>query len=804
MKTHYIDGHYIGSLVSKITMGLDKKLWLATSHGIETLDIAQHKYGIAFENSSIQNISDFRIDEENDSVLMIAEGGLYYLKWNGTQLIMPEDKYHHILPKINFSKITHYKDDIYLITTEGNGIVEFNINTSQYKLYTSDNGLPSNIVLDVLMIQDTPIIVTKTGIATFNRQFQEHKQEKPKIMIDSLKLNNQELALNDTTLILQHNYGSLNFDVTLLAFYNSSSIEYEYMLEGHNDSWTANGSDDKYSFNNLKSGNYTFKIKGRSNYSLWSDTIEYAFVVNPPTWMTWWAYLFYTLILFMIILWISYLYRRKLLYEHEIAKQQTKKELAKAASKAKSEFLAKVSHEVRTPLNGVLGMGELMQGTELDKEQKIYTDSIMTSGNHLLDIINDILDLSKIEAGKLDLEMRSFDLLLLIDEVTESFTSLAIQKKLLFIHCFNHDVNRLRVGDVIRVKQILFNLLSNAFKFTNQGEIILEVKNTANDPNSIIISVKDTGIGINNDKIDQLFKPFVQADSTVTRKFGGTGLGLAIVKQLAEKMDGHVTASNQNKKGSIFRVKLKLKVETQPLNKTNEYTDTICLLVNQNKLRQSLIEYCQLTGVKHSSNIEANTQYVFLDTFSNISQSQESQLQHALKHDIPLIFIGFELNQFQQKYKQHATLITPPFSFNNFESLCSYNDDKLHKNTQPSKINTLKILLIEDNPINQQVCYKMLRKRHHKIEIADDAKTGLGFLQSNKYDLLIVDYHLPGMDGLTMIKKWQNPEQVPIIVLTADLTDALYSKCQKLNITNVVSKPFSQSSLFSAIDKITH
>ncbi len=803
------DNHFKGSLVYQIVEGLDGKIWFATDTGIESLDINNHQFSVVFKAPNNLSVSNLYFQDNQQDVWMIADGGLYHLLWLDGQLIMQENMYQNILPLVKFGNIENLENNVMLITTEDHGLVELNVNTLQYTVYTKENGLPSDVIKKVLFPKGIPLVVTESGLALYNYNFVAKEAPVPRVIFDGVTLDKETINPNTKDLVLEHDYGALNFDMALLSFGNSTAFEYEYLLKGASDNWQSTGNDDKYSFFNLNAGKYDFRVRGRSNYGQWSEVQSFPFLVKPAPWKTWWAYIFYGLTLTAVMLWLLYIYKRKILYEHEITKQQTQKHIANAASKAKSDFLARVSHEVRTPLNGVLGMGELLLDTKLDEEQQIYADSIMASGKHLLDIINDILDLSKIEAGKMELENEPFNLLELVDDVVAAFASQSRQKELLFSCIFDSTLMINRIGDTIRIKQILFNLLSNSFKFTKQGQIILCVYPSDKNQDSVVFKIKDTGIGLDDKTIEDLFKPFVQADSAITRKYGGTGLGLAIVKQLTEQMQGNIQVKAVLNQGSVFEVCLHLDRDSIEQEKNVDILESkqFCVLLQQESVRDSLVEYLQRLGCSSADKVNNSTQCLFVDVLEKITNKQHRAINKAIAEQVDIVLLGFDYNKFNDVVLERASvrIIAPPITYKKIESICRDRpEENIVKNLLVSKtlnIRSLNLLVIEDNSINQQVSIEMLEKMGHWVDIVDSAEEALTMLSRSKYDLLLVDYHLPGMDGLAMIKVWENKNHIPVIVVTADLTDDLYSQCSKLGINNIVAKPFTQQVLSEAIDK---
>ena len=359
-------------------------------------------------------------------------------------------------------------------------------------------------------------------------------------------------------LVLDHNKNHLTFHFSAVDWGAPHKISYSYLMEGHDAKWSQPNEETKVDYRNLPYGKYTFKVRAIGESGEWSEAYEYEFTISPPWWHTWWARILYvlsgSLLLFLIIRWrtVKLEQRQKELEtEVEEATQEIReqKEKAEQSEAFKQQFLANMSHEIRTPMNAVMGMTNLVLDTELKEKQKFYLERVKKSSENLLHIINDILDLSKIEAGKMGLEEIDFSISQMVDQVKQTLHHKAEEKGLELVVTIKGGVNDIVVGDPIRLNQVLINLAGNAIKFTEKGSVNIVV---SAHQQGVQFSIIDTGIGIPEDKLQTVFENFSQANASDTRKYGGTGLGLSISRQLVELMGSGISIESKEGSGSTF------------------------------------------------------------------------------------------------------------------------------------------------------------------------------------------------------------------------------------------------------------
>ncbi|HTR29351.1 MAG TPA: two-component regulator propeller domain-containing protein [Puia sp.] len=759
-----------------------------------------------------------------------------------------------------------------------NGLSRFDPETRQFKNFSVADGLQSNQFKAHACYKSATGALYFGGVNGFNKFYPDSIRDDPfdpPLLITGFSVFNKEVPIGDSAhpsplskditmtreIRLPYNSSVISFEFGSLNYTVTEKKHYAYRLDGFDDAWNDVGTKRTATYTNLDPGTYTLQVKGWDNDGNWSPTLAtLKLTVTPPFWQTWWfrmlaaIFIFGAVVaVFRIRLHTMRMQKKKLEAEVEQRTSQLAtsrdeerraRELAEKASRAKSEFMANISHELRTPMNAIIGFTDLVLTTELMRPQREYLENVHRSGYNLLGIINDILDYSKMEAGKLTIENTAFKLCQLVEQTVDTLAIKAFEKKLELICDTDPSLPIQVMGDPGRIQQILVNLLGNAIKFTEQGEVVVSLERgtviQAKDGRRfqpVTLSVKDTGIGIPKEKLDHIFESFTQADSTTTRKYGGTGLGLTIARNLAEMMDGILEVQSEPGKGSVFMLRLTLEIVDEMSTVPVAVRPVLkrVLVVDDNITNCHLLE-----NIFHYMGVDCTictSGAAAVDILREISEEDQFDLI-VTDHQMPVMdgvtLVG-KIKTMLKGERQPFILMLSSLD----KQMCVGDAEQIGIDmflSKPVKLQELNnilqsifgsaqerragaevkpeihkltdhasILVAEDEPVNMLLISEVLGKMGFHVIKASNGKQVLDLLADHHPAIILMDVNMPEMDGLEttqIIRTLPQPKRnIPIVALTAGAMSEDKERCLGAGMNSFISKPFRLEEIEGVLKK---
>jgi signal transduction histidine kinase/ligand-binding sensor domain-containing protein/CheY-like chemotaxis protein len=808
----------------------DKSFWGATC----IYEDSEHVLWIGSAGAGLSRFKDGRLD----SYLNVNDGLLNRTIWN-----ILEDTTGYIWMTSNFGLYRMNRNDLddlgdhqarsvsYSYSSYGpvDGLLtsEFNGGTQSTAWKASDGRL---------------YFASVRGVVAVNPQHMPINLLPPPVVLESA--TSSGMRLRDENAVVVGN-DDLTFQFAALSFVAPEHNAYMYKLEGYDKDWVFSGGRNSAYYTNVPPGNYRFRVMAANNDGVWNTQgTSLSLVLKPHLYRTAWFTSLCAVTLVLTGLGANVLRIRRMkareqrllvLVEERTSQLRRAKEAAEAATHAKSAFLANMSHEIRTPLNGVLGMLQLVRQTRLTDEQVDCLRIADQSATSLLGVINDVLDFSKIEAGRMELSPEAFDPSEVITDAAHALALAAHEKNLELCCRISSSVPGRLIGDAAKVKQVLLNLIGNAIKFTQQGEIIVsaDLQQRAGGQLKLKICVSDTGMGLALEHQHLIFDAFRQADVSTTRRFGGTGLGLSICSRLVGLMGGMIWVESELGQGARFcftAVVQKVAVsEVIP-----QFKGVSALIVDDNARSRAILETLLASWGMHPVTADsaiAGLDYLNTRSFDlvlldadmpgmdgvEMAARIKAQLRQLNSVIMMLKSSGYHDTAVRCHELGTAACLVKPLRRSELAAAISRilcPGPQTHGARQPARPQTadlslppLRILLAEDNLVNQKFAVRLLEKNGHQVTVAQNGKEALVEIENSSFDLVLMDVQMPEMDGLAATQAIRERERqtgghVPIIAMTAHALQGDRERCLESGMDSYLAKPIHAKELYQAISQV--
>jgi signal transduction histidine kinase/ligand-binding sensor domain-containing protein/FixJ family two-component response regulator/HPt (histidine-containing phosphotransfer) domain-containing protein len=833
----YAAGSVSSANVSAFAEDQRGNMWIATDGGglnLATQDgsvIKVYRHNREQANSISSNtIYSLAVDQQGTVWVATDGGGLDQVIWNGDG---PQNvSFKSMSLEDGLSSSTVYGilvDDSGALWLSGNaGLMRVDPGTSQVRSYHQEHGLQGEEFNFNAYLKTRSGVLLFGGPGGFNAFLPQNVQPESqdvRIALTNVEIVGKPLQGNVPywsmrELTLDHKASVVSLDFATLDFMSAKRRRLEYRIEGLTNDWIDLGSQSRLTLTNLAPGKYFLEVRGEPSATS-SPRAPIRILIHKAhgPWTSPFAYALYALAVVAIIM-LRLRHQQKKLDNAKLMQLQLEGEVQKRtadlresnrhleeAARAKEGFLARMSHELRTPMNGVIGMTELLTHTPLTPTQLHYTQTIRGSAQSLLAILNDLLDLSKIGIGKIELESVPLDVTQIMEEAVTLFATACREKGVDLILC-PPDTRSLTVhGDPLRLRQIVLNLLGNAVKFTHRGSIVVRADIRADADSMAVLQMRvvDTGIGIEEEVTQKIFQPFVQADESTSRKYGGTGLGLSICKELAALMHGSVCVTSELGKGSEFCVTVRVKTQVSKDAEASLLPDhELRLEVKSGSQVDALRRYAKLSGiaVEGSSGV------------SGVKKSRQSihliDLDDGLPDTVSESTILIASGAAQDRHRDYLSrtphlVINKPVLQHEFQRVLSLSVNR-HESVamegpapQSLSDRAAHILVVDDEPINAIVARGFLEQLGYSSDWAQDATAALQMVAAHNYDLVFMDINMPGMDGAVATaairELGRGAKTLPIVALTALEGRDVRDRCLTNGMNDVLSKPCSLDEL---------